>query len=216
MCATHSPGAPLGALAGRVLVRSCRAFARFGSASRPSRAAFRMRAVRRRRTRSERKWLAARRLAGRKGCQGTMARQSKTGSRRTAIVHLRLSAEENGALMAVCAARKLTVSEGLRRLVREVGGLGPTLEGEDAAAVEALTDQMNEIGGGLDQAVRAINVGRLSDGELLRDALTGLSQALREAHGLYARLCRKAQARHATAMSGQSAAAAPMATEAGA
>ena len=142
-----------------------------------------------------------------------MARQSKQGSQRTVIVHLRLSAEENGALMAVCAARKLTVSEGLRRLVREVGGLGPTLEGADVEAVEALTDQMNQIGGGLDQAVQAINVGRLPVNGLLRDALTSLSHALREAHGLYAGLCRRAQARHSSAMLGQSAAAASSAAE---
>jgi hypothetical protein len=155
-------------------------------------------------------------LAGRKGRQGTMARQSKSGSRRTAIVHLRLSAEENAALMAVCMARKLTVSEGLRRLVREAGGLGPTLEGTDAGAVEAITERMTAIGDSLDAAVRTINVGRLPEGELPRDALTGLSDALREAHWLYAGLCRKAQARHATAMSGQSAAGTPTANEVGA
>ena len=145
-----------------------------------------------------------------------MAGRSKTGLRRTAIVHLRLSAEENSALVAGCAARKLTVSEGLRRLVREAGGLGPTLEGADADVVRALTDRMSAIGDSLDAAVRGINVGRLPEGGVLRDALTGLSQALREAHGLYAGLCRKAQARHAAAMLGQPTAAASMATEVGA
>jgi hypothetical protein len=145
-----------------------------------------------------------------------MVGRSKTGSRRTAIVHLRLSAEENSALMAVCAARKLTVSEGLRRLVREAGGLGPTLEGADADVVGALTDRMSAIGENLDAAVRMINVGRLPEGGVLRDALTGLSQALREAHGLYAGLCRKAQARHIGMMVGVLSAVAPSDAGAGA
>jgi hypothetical protein len=144
-----------------------------------------------------------------------MATRSKTGSRRTAIVHLRLSAEENAALMAVCAARKVTVSEGLRRLAREAGGLGPTLEGTEAEAIEALTERMNAIGDSLDQAVRAINVGRLPDGGLFRDVLTGLAGALREAHGIYAGLCRKAQLRRTMAMVAAAATAAPEVTGAG-
>jgi Excreted virulence factor EspC, type VII ESX diderm len=145
-----------------------------------------------------------------------MVGRSKTGSRRSAIVHLRLSLEENAALMVVCATRKLTVSEGLRRLARDAGGLGPTLEGAERQVIEALTDQMTAIGHSLDQAVRAINVGRLPEGGALRDALTGLSQVLREAHGLYAGLCRKAQARHAGMALGAPAAAAPSDAGAGA
>jgi hypothetical protein len=129
-----------------------------------------------------------------------MAARSKTGSRRTVIVHLRLTLQENAALMGACAAKNLTVSEGLRRLAREAGGLGPTLEADEREAIGALTSQIRAIGVNLNQAVRAMNVGHMPEGGLLRGALTGLSEALREANVLYAGLCRKAQARRLAAL----------------
>jgi Large polyvalent protein-associated domain 7/Relaxase/Mobilisation nuclease domain len=56
-------------------------------------------------------------------------------------------------------------------------------------AIGALTSQIRAIGVNLNQAVRAMNAGHMPEGGLLRGALTGLSEALREANVLYGSLC---------------------------
>lgn len=78
---------------------------------------------------------------------------------RQKIVHVRLSEDEFLALEAFCMEVRLSVSEVLRRLARDAGGLGPALDGEVVAAFRGNSEELRRIGVNLNQLARALSGG---------------------------------------------------------
>jgi hypothetical protein len=123
-----------------------------------------------------------------------------TETKRSKVVHVRLTPDENARLAAFCEARGLPVSEALRRLAREAGGLGPIMEGDDRAAIKALTGQMRAIGVNLNQALRALNMGHMPARDQLGPLLGKVIASLDEVDDLFVALCRRAVRRAAVAV----------------
>lgn len=98
-------------------------------------------------------------------------------------VHFRVTAEEKAALGMVSKREGIAESEVIRRLLRAESGLALPVATIDRAAVEALEEQLRKVGGNLNQAVRAMNGGRVGYEPALAKslaALLGMNQALRQ------------------------------------
>lgn len=100
-----------------------------------------------------------------------MMRQPRTHS-----VRVRLSEAEFFALTTFAADARLSTSEVLRRLSREAGGLGPTLEGELSGRLKSMVVQLRKVGVNLNQVARALNSGRAPGYENLRDGVERLAR----------------------------------------
>lgn len=110
---------------------------------------------------------------------------------RTRSVRVRLSEMEFAALTSFAEDAALPVSEVLRRLAREAGGLGPTLEGELAVQFKSAVVQLRKVGVNLNQVARALNSGRAPGYEHLRDGIERLARLValqeRDLNGLRTR-----------------------------
>lgn len=109
---------------------------------------------------------------------GTPARSA---SRRYGeVTHIRFSADELARLKAAAQRDGVTVSEVIRRLVRaEAGRLPVATEALQPAIVE-LSDQLRRVGIDFNQAVRAMNDGRVGYDEDLERALIAVGDLVRQ------------------------------------
>jgi hypothetical protein len=105
----------------------------------------------------------------------------KSGSRRYGeVTHIRFSADEQARLKAVAERDGVSVSEAVRRLVRaEAGHLPMASEGLRPAIVD-MTDQLRRVGVNFNQAVRALNDGRVAEDEDLEQALMAVGNLVRQ------------------------------------
>lgn len=97
---------------------------------------------------------------------------------RQKVVHVRLSEAEFLAFEAFCADANLTVSEVLRRLVRQAAGLGPALDGDLKEIVLAHAEELRRTGVNLNQIARALNAGREPQFEVLLDGVGRLARLI--------------------------------------
>ena len=116
-------------------------------------------------------------------------------TKRSEVIHVRLTEEERVRFSALCEPDNLPVSEAVRRLMREAAGLGPTFEGDVAEKIGVLMQQLKAIGVDLSEAVRAINVGNAPDAAAMRATFEGFAETLWEVEGFYRSLCAVARER---------------------
>ena len=104
---------------------------------------------------------------------------------RSATIQARVTPDELAALTGVAAANGVTTSEIVRRLVRSVAGLPVTVDPELRPLVEELVDQFRRVGVNLNQAVRAMNEGRVDYEPALAAVLNDLLTATEGARAAY-------------------------------
>lgn len=97
-----------------------------------------------------------------------------------AVTHVRFSAEELASLKAVAERQGVTVSEVVRRLVRAETGHLPVASDALLPAVLDMTDQLRRVGLNFNQAVRAMNEGRVTYDEDLERALIAVGDLVRQ------------------------------------
>ncbi|MEY9785394.1 plasmid mobilization protein [Sinorhizobium fredii] len=122
------------------------------------------------------------------------------GKRKDESVFVRISAEDKAEFEELAAQYGLTVSEAFRRAARAACGNGPVLDGAARQRFEALYAEIKAIGVNVNQAVRAMNTGRVPDDQYLREMLTGLSNSLSALGEMYVVLAAKGRARAKRAM----------------
>lgn len=95
------------------------------------------------------------------------------------VVRVRFSKDENLRLQAVCERENLSKSEVIRRAVRGQIGALPTVSPETRPAIENMSEQLRKAGINLNQAVRAMNEGRVGYEPDLERALVAISDLVR-------------------------------------
>jgi hypothetical protein len=99
---------------------------------------------------------------------------------RQKVVHVRLSEAEFLAFEAFCADANLTVSEVLRRLVRQAAGLGPAFDDDLKEIVLAHAEELRRVGVNLNQIARVLNGRREPQFEVLLDGVGRLARLVGE------------------------------------
>ncbi|EXL04959.1 hypothetical protein [Aquamicrobium defluvii] len=97
-----------------------------------------------------------------------------------AVTHVRFSSEEMASLKAIAQREEVTVSEVVRRLVRADTGDLPVASEALLPAVLEMTDQLRRVGLNFNQAVRAMNEGRVPYDEDLESALIAVGDLVRQ------------------------------------
>src|SRR4051794_9586125 len=110
---------------------------------------------------------------------------AKKPTARSATIQARVTPDELASLTAIATAQGVTTSEIVRRLVRSVAGLPITADPETRPAIEALVDQFRRVGVNLNQAVRAMNEGRVDYEPALAAVLDDLLTATEGARAAY-------------------------------
>lgn len=106
--------------------------------------------------------------------------ETKNASRRYGeVLHVRLSTAEMERLRAIAGGEAVTVSEVVRRLVRTEAGFLPAATRELRPSIEEATDQLRRVGVNFNQAVRAMNEGRVPYDEDLERALIAVGELVR-------------------------------------
>ncbi len=124
---------------------------------------------------------------------GDMTRAVRARSSRTGTLHVRLTEAELAGFSAFCSDRGVTVSEGVRRMVRAACGFGPTHDHETRDAILELAYQTRAIGVNLNQAVKALHRGKLPSDAALKQGLARMAQVLSIQEELYRALCGRAR-----------------------
>ena len=119
-----------------------------------------------------------------------MRRTSKT---KRLIV--RLTADEHERFARLCAERKITVAEGMRRLVREAAGFGPMLDGETRNDIRGLIVEINAIGGALNRVARAMNAWSAPDAKTLKDRIQVIEETFDLFESMFSSICAPRRAR---------------------
>lgn len=114
---------------------------------------------------------------------------------RQKVVHVRLSEAEFLALEAFCADAKLTVSEVLRRLVRQAAGLGPAFDGDLKEIVLAHAEELRRVGVNLNQIARVLSGGKEPQFEVLLDGVGRLARLVGEQASEMKDMCEAGRAR---------------------
>ena len=122
------------------------------------------------------------------------------GRRKDESVFVRISAEDKAEFEQLAEQYGLTVSEAFRRAARAACGNGPVLDGHTRDRFESLYAEIKAIGVNVNQAVRAMNTGRVPDDAYMRDMLTGLSNSLSALGEMYVVLAAKGRGRAKRAM----------------
>ncbi|BDV36348.1 plasmid mobilization protein [Methylocystis iwaonis] len=120
---------------------------------------------------------------------------------KTALLQVRLTAEEHDAFKGFCAQVNLSPSEVMRRFVRQAVFMGPTFEGDARAEIVALTRQLRALGTNLNQAVRHMNAGHVIGSDDVAEWLATARGLIMELTALYRSLCARSQERAARAIS---------------
>jgi predicted DNA-binding ribbon-helix-helix protein len=97
-----------------------------------------------------------------------------------AVTHVRFSAEELAILKAIAEREGVTVSEVIRRLVRAETGHLPVASEALLPGILDKTDQLRRVGLNFNQAVRAMNEGRIPYDEDLEGALIAVGDLVRQ------------------------------------
>lgn len=97
-----------------------------------------------------------------------------------AVTHVRFSSEEMVSLKAIAQRENATVSEVVRRLVRAETGHLPVASEALLPAILEMTDQLRRVGLNFNQAVRAMNEGRVPYDEDLESALIAVGDLVRQ------------------------------------
>lgn len=92
---------------------------------------------------------------------------------------MRFSTAEMERLRAIADGEAVTVSEVVRRLVRTEAGFLPAAAGELRPSIEEATDQLRRVGVNFNQAVRAMNDGRVPYDDDLERALIAVGELVR-------------------------------------
>jgi hypothetical protein len=127
--------------------------------------------------------------------QSQRARQNATEKKpaaqrnQDAIVTVRLRADERDAFAVLCAQRGMTVSAGVRRLVRAADRFSPSFDGEERDLILKLTAQWQAIGTNLNQTVKAIHGGRVADVSEMLPNIARCRDQLHRQRGLFVALC---------------------------
>jgi hypothetical protein len=108
---------------------------------------------------------------------------------------VRLTADEHERFARLCAERKITVAEGMRRLVREAAGFGPMLDGETRNDIRGLIVEINAIGGALNQAARAMSAWSAPDARTLKDRLQVIEETFDLFESMFSSICAPRRAR---------------------
>ncbi|TCR74079.1 plasmid mobilization relaxosome protein MobC [Rhizobium sp. BK376] len=95
---------------------------------------------------------------------------------RQKVVHVRLSETELLAFEAFCTDAKLTVSEVLRRLVRQAAGLGPAFDDDLKEIMLAHAEELRRVSVNLNQIARILNGSREPQFEVLLDGVGRLAR----------------------------------------
>ncbi|MER9852272.1 hypothetical protein NKJ55_34305 [Mesorhizobium sp. M0106] len=104
----------------------------------------------------------------------------KSASRRYGeVTHIRFSADELASLKAIAERDGVTVSEVVRRLVQAEAGHLPIASEALRPAIVEMTDQLRRVGVNFNQAVRAMNDGRIPSDENLEQALIAVGDLVR-------------------------------------
>ncbi|WP_156938515.1 hypothetical protein [Mesorhizobium sp. LNHC252B00] len=96
------------------------------------------------------------------------------------MTHIRFSADELASLKAIAERDGVTVSEVVRHLVRAEAGHLPIAAEELRPAIVDMTDQLRRVGINFNQAVRAMNDGRVTHDEDLEQALIAVGDLVRQ------------------------------------
>ncbi|WP_137935496.1 MobC family plasmid mobilization relaxosome protein [Mesorhizobium comanense] len=105
----------------------------------------------------------------------------KSASRRYGeVTHIRFSGDELAGLKAIAERDGVTVSEVVRRLVRAEAGHLPIATEALRPAIVDMTDQLRRVGVNFNQAVRAMNDGRVAHDEDLELALIAVGDLVRQ------------------------------------
>ena len=105
----------------------------------------------------------------------------RSGTRRYgAVTHVRFSAAELAGLKAIAEREGVTVSEVIRRLVRAETGHLPVASEALLPGILDMTDQLRRVGLNFNQAVRAMNEGRVAYDEDLENALIAVGDLVRQ------------------------------------
>ena len=108
---------------------------------------------------------------------------------------VRLTADEHERFARLCAERKITVAEGMRRLVREAAGFGPMLDGETRNDIRGLIVEINAIGGALNQAARAMSAWSAPDAKTLKDRIQVIEETFDLFESMFSSICAPRRAR---------------------
>ncbi|RVC69475.1 hypothetical protein EN766_29130 [Mesorhizobium sp. M2A.F.Ca.ET.046.02.1.1] len=92
---------------------------------------------------------------------------------------MRFSSLELERLRTMADGESVTVSEVVRRLVRSEAGFLPAATGELRPSIEEATDQLRRVGVNFNQAVRAMNEGRVPYDADLEHALIAVGELVR-------------------------------------
>jgi hypothetical protein len=95
------------------------------------------------------------------------------------VTHVRFSSEEMASLKAIAQRENVTVSEVVRRLVRAETGHLPVASEALLPAIQDMADQLRRVGLNFNQAVRAMNEGRIPYDEDLERALIAVGDLVR-------------------------------------
>ena len=110
---------------------------------------------------------------------------AKKPTARSATIQARVTPDELASLTAIATAQGVTTSEIVRRLVRSAAGLPVAADPEMRPVIEALVDQFRRVGVNLNQAVRAMNEGRVDYEPALAAVLDDLLAATEGARAAY-------------------------------
>ncbi|RWI14923.1 MAG: plasmid mobilization relaxosome protein MobC [Mesorhizobium sp.] len=111
------------------------------------------------------------------------------------VVRFRVSADEKTALSAASEREGVPESEVIRRLLRAEVGLFLPVADVDRPAIKGLHEQLRKIGGNLNQAVRAMNAGRVGYEPALAKSLAALLGMVQPMNKRLAEMARPARAR---------------------
>ena len=107
--------------------------------------------------------------------------------KRDKLVQVRISADELDEFRRFCGVLDVGVSEGLRRVIAACCGDGAMLTHEDRELFSQVAEEFRAIGVNINQAVRAMNTGRVPDQVALRQDLADLSRGMMALGGDLAR-----------------------------
>lgn len=115
------------------------------------------------------------------------------------VIHVRTSSAEKAALTALAQRENLSESDVIRRLLKAEAGMPLPVAATDRALLASHCDQLRKIGVNLNQAVRAMNEGRVGYDASMLKALQALGRAVVEQHNLLKEMSRVPRRRRGAA-----------------